>query len=60
MKFSDVELANCARRELAQRRRVYRRLLSNQRMDQKTANTEIAMMEQIAEYFENKTQPKLL
>jgi hypothetical protein len=58
--FPDEELAACARRELAQRKRVYPRLVSKGKMDQGTAELEIAMMKQNAEYFENKTQPKLL
>lgn len=60
MPYTDSELAKCARRELAQRKRVYRRLVSEQKMDGKTADQEIAMMKQIAEHFENRAQPKLI
>jgi hypothetical protein len=60
MEFSDAELAECARRELEQRRRVYPRLISKGKMDQRAAEVEIRMMQAIAEYFENRTQPKLL
>jgi hypothetical protein len=59
-KFSFEELHRCARRELAQRRRVYPRLVGAERMSQETADREVAMMSQIAEYFEAKNQPKLL
>jgi len=60
MEFSDTELAACARRELAQRKRVYPRLVSEGKMDQKTAAVGIRMMARIAEFFEARTQPSLL
>jgi hypothetical protein len=58
--FSFEELHRCARRELAQRRRVYPRLVALEKMSQEVADREIAMMSAIAEYFEAKSQPKLL
>ena len=58
-KFTDDDLAKCARRELSQRRRVYARLVKEQKMDSESAGIEIAMMEQIAEYFEDKAHPQL-
>jgi hypothetical protein len=60
MEFSDTELAACARRELAQRKRVYPRLVSKGKMDQRVAEVEIRMMARIAEFFEARTQPRLL
>jgi hypothetical protein len=58
--FTFAELCKCAGRELAQRRRVYPRLVASEKMSQKIADREIAMMSAIAEYFEAKDQPKLL
>jgi hypothetical protein len=60
MEFSDTELAACARRELAQRKRVYPRLVAEQKMDARSAEREIQMMARIAEFFEARTQPRLL
>jgi hypothetical protein len=57
--FTFAELVKCARRELAQRRRVYFRLVSQGKMDPQDAEDEMLMMEAIAEFFEGKTQPKL-
>lgn len=57
--FTFAELAKCARRELGQRRKVYIRLIKAGKMDPHEAETEMLMMEAIAEFFENKTQPRL-
>ena len=57
--FTFTELAQCARRELALRRRIYFRLINQGKMTSKDAETEMLMMEAIAEFFEGKTQPKL-
>lgn len=57
--YSIEELCACARRELALRRRVYRRLVESGRMKQETAVREVAMMEAIAELLESQQQPKL-
>jgi len=54
------ELAQCARRELGHRRKLYPRLVRSGKIDLAQAETELLMMEAIAEYFEGKTQPKLL
>ena len=59
MHFTDVELAACARRELAQRKRVYPRLVSKGKMDQRVAEVEIRMMARIAEFFEARTQQEI-
>ena len=59
-RFSFDQLAACARREVAQRRSVYRRLVATDRMSQETADREIAMMQAIADLLETQTQPKLL
>jgi hypothetical protein len=58
--FSFEELHKCANHELAQRRRVYPRLVAAGKMTKADADREIAMMSEIAEYFETKRQPKLL
>jgi hypothetical protein len=56
MDFNDAELAECARRELEHRRRVYRRMVILEKIDQASSDREIAMMEAIAEH---RMQPKL-
>ena len=58
--FTYSELAKCARRELGHRRKVYFRLVHQGKMDSREAELEMLMMEAIAEFFEEKTQPKLL
>jgi hypothetical protein len=42
------DLAKCAAREVAYRRRVYPRLIARRQMSQAKADDEIAMMEEIA------------
>lgn len=51
-KFSTAELAECARRELARRRREYPRMVSRATMNKPEAEKEIALMIQIVEVFE--------
>jgi hypothetical protein len=58
--FSFEEFQKCAKRELAQRRRVYPRLVMTGKMTQADADREIEMMSAIADYFKTKRQPKLL
>jgi hypothetical protein len=58
--FSFEDLEKCARRELAQRRRVYPRFVARKQISQKASDREIALMSAMAEYFEAKNQPKLL
>jgi hypothetical protein len=48
MPHSLEDLAKCATREVAYRRRVYPRLIARRQMSQAKANEEIAMMEEIA------------
>ena len=48
MTFTAAEKAKCATREVAQRRRVYPRLVESQRMKQAEADRQIAIMEAIA------------
>jgi hypothetical protein len=48
-KFSYADLRKCAEREVAQRRRVYARLVEKGRMTPPQAGRETAMMERIAE-----------
>jgi hypothetical protein len=58
-KYGIEELIGCVRRELGQRRRVYRRMVGESRMDAGTAEREIGMMEEILEMLEDKEQLKL-
>jgi hypothetical protein len=57
--FSIDELVSCARRELGQRKRVYRRLVAEGKMSQESADHEIALMIAIKENLEDQQQPKL-
>jgi hypothetical protein len=59
-RFSFDQLEKCARRELGQRRRVYRGLVLRGVMSEATAEREIAMMAAIADFLETQSQPKLL
>jgi hypothetical protein len=59
-KHSDEELAACAFREWAYRRRVYKRLVIENKMPGIEADREISMMKEIAEIFEEKIQPTLI
>lgn len=49
--FTAAQKAQCAAREVAQRRRVYPRLVAGNRMTQAQADREIAIMEAIAEEY---------
>jgi len=49
--FTATELANCAAREVQQRRRVYDRLVALGKMKAGVASTEIAKMEAIRAHF---------
>lgn len=57
---SDAELAACARREHKYRQRVYARLVGDYKMSGEEADHEISMMLEIAEIFEEKSNPKLI
>jgi hypothetical protein len=57
--YTASALRDCARRELTQRRRVYRRLVSEGKMEQADATHEIAMMQVIADYFDSIKNPRL-
>ena len=57
--FSITDLCACARRELGQRHRVYRRLVDVGKMSQETADREIALMTAILDNLENQQSPKL-
>ena len=48
MTFTAADKAKCAEREVAQRRRVYPRLVESRRMKQAEADRQIALMEAIA------------
>jgi len=52
--FPDADLAACAKREVAQRRRVYARLVVTGRMEQAKADKEIALMQAIADHFQKR------
>ena len=57
--FSIDDLVACARCELAQRRRVYSRLVMTGKMSRESADREIALMQAIRENLESQQQPKL-
>lgn len=57
--FSRRELEDCARRELAMRRRVYPGLVARGKMTDVQAHREIAMMEAIARDYEPTPCPDL-
>lgn len=57
--FTRLQLRDCARRELAMRRRVYPGLVAKGRMTQAEADAEIAMMAQIETEFEPSPAPDL-
>ena len=59
MDFTIDDLVACARRELAQRKRVYRRLVGFGKMTQAQADHEIELMTAIRENLEAQQQPKL-
>jgi hypothetical protein len=59
-RFSFDQLATEAKREVAQRKSVYRRLVDDGRMSRETADRKIALMQAIADFLEQQTQPKLL
>lgn len=48
MQFSNMDKASCARREVEQRKRVYPRLIDTQRLSQREADRQIALMQEIA------------
>lgn len=65
MIFSARELADCADREVKQRRKVYPRRVAEGGMSQEFADRQVAMMEQIASLLATKadleeTQERLL
>ena len=60
MRFRYEELAHCAKRELALRKRVYPRLIEEGKLTRADAERELALMSDIQEYFETQRQPKLL
>lgn len=53
-KATVAELAAEARREVKERRRVYPRIVANERLTQELADRRIAMMVQIAELLESR------
>jgi hypothetical protein len=56
---SDLDKANCARRELTMRMRVYPRFVADGRMTQAEANREVALMTEIEMDYRNKAEPRL-
>jgi hypothetical protein len=57
--FDITELCAAARREVAQRKKVYPRLVRDGKMDPEEARRQIAMMEAITDLLESQQQPKL-
>jgi hypothetical protein len=57
--FSFEDLAECAKREVTYRQRVYPRLVMEGKMSKDKATKEIAMMFAICRHFQTKTQPEL-
>jgi hypothetical protein len=57
--FSIDELCAAARREVAQRKKVYPRLVRDGKMSSDEAARQIALMEAIADLLESQQQPKL-
>jgi hypothetical protein len=60
MTYTTKELADCLRREIAMRRRVYGRRVSEGTMDPDQAAKEVAMMLAVLEIIQSQEQPKLL
>jgi hypothetical protein len=60
MTYTTKEMADCVRREIAMRRRVYGRRVSEGTMDPDLAAKEIAMMLAVLEIIQSQEQPKLL
>jgi hypothetical protein len=56
MTYTATELAECAAREVKQRRRVYPRLIDQGKMTQSMADRQIAMMEEIARDYASKAE----
>jgi hypothetical protein len=52
--FTNLELANCAKREVGQRKWVYPRRVASRDMTQEKADRELAMMEQIEREYREK------
>jgi hypothetical protein len=57
--FSINDLCACARREVAQRKKVYPRLVRDGKLNPDEAARQIAMMEAITDNLESQQQPKL-
>ena len=57
--FSINELCACARREVAQRKKVYPRLVRDGKLHPEEAARQIALMEAITDNLESQQQPKL-
>jgi hypothetical protein len=57
--FSFEDLAECAKREVTYRNKVYTRLVMEGKMSKDKATKEIAMMYAICRHFQTKTQPEL-
>lgn len=54
--FTAREKADCARREIAQRLRVYPRRIAEGKMSQALADRQIALMKEIAEEYDEKAE----
>jgi hypothetical protein len=58
-RFTLVDFALCARREVRKRQQVYRRLVEEGKMNQVEADREIELMRAIADHFEELSNPHL-
>jgi hypothetical protein len=56
MSFTDTEKRECAEREAKMRRRVYPRWVAEGRMSQVAADSQIAMMDEIANDYRGKSE----
>jgi hypothetical protein len=62
-KFTDLEKATCAEREVSQRLRVYPRLVEQHKMKQDFADRQIEMMQEIASEYRKSAEaqaPRLI
>lgn len=58
--MTTTDLIKCAEREVAMRKRVYRNRVRDGKMEQRTADHEIACMEEIVRRLRDMEQPGLL
>lgn len=59
-KFTDQEKADAAKREVKQRQRVYPRLCDQGKMTKQFADTQISIMQEIADEYEERAKRERL